>query len=304
MAKSNTTTPSPLEIIIPIYHKTAKNAQLLIKRFLKTNKKQPLRFTFICDVDDPAFEWLGQCLSCYGDAARIIPTQSYVNESAFTNAIRKNKLIHSSRYKWYWQQFKKLLSYQISGVYDKIVLWDSDTFPVSKQYFFSGSTPICEASNSEYHIPYFITFANLTGSLILPPNSSITQYSAVFAWELDHLARTFAFGPLDSAYFPHDSSLSFNSQDVYFNRIFESLADCQASNSLFADYEYINLFRLLCRYPYVIQKSHHFRYGGWIPLPKPIVINLLNFFSFSNVSFEPYHPFEKLRLKMFSSSWI
>lgn len=292
-----------MEIIIPIYYKTAKNAQLLIKRFRKTNSNQALRFTFVCDVDDPSFEWLEKCLLPYGSSTRLISTQSYVNESAFIDAISKHKKIDPSRYKWYWQQFKKLLSYQIPDVHDKIVLWDSDTFPVRKQYFFQGSTPICEASTTEYHIPYFITFANLTGSLILPPNSSITQFAAVFSWELDQLARCFAFGSLDPCNSSPCPSLSFQSQSIYFNRIFDSLAYCEASNSLFADYEYINLFRLLCRRPYIVQNCHHFRYGGWFPFPKPIVINLLKLLSVSNVSFEPYHPFEKLCLKIRHSSW-
>lgn len=296
--------PDPLNIVIPIYELTARNAPLLIKRFRKTTSSHALKFYFVCDSYDPSFEWLRQLTARHDESVNLIATQSYVNENAFISTIDKYTQIDSSRHKWYWQQFKKLLAFQIPDIGERIVLWDSDTFPARTQVFFNGTTPLCEPSNTEYHVPYFITFANLTGHLILPPNSSITQFAAVWAWELNHLARIFAFGLNESNPADKDHAISFDSQIIYFDRIFKSLAYCEASNSLFADYEYINLYRLLCRHPFLILKRRHFRYGGWLPIPKLLAIKLLSLLSFSNVSFERYHPFEKARIMIYPKPWL
>ena len=284
-----------IDFVIPVHCKSAPNVRRVVSRLSRCTRGQgDLRFNIVCDLDDSSFASLSSLVFPASLNVRIFSTQSYVNESAFLSAISQCKFINKSRYKWYWQQFKKLLSFQIPAISEKIVLWDSDTFPIGKQVFFDGDLPICQKSRAEYHVPYFMTFANLAGRLVLPPHSSIAQYCPVYASELNHMALIFAYGHTNKV--AHAGSVfTGDMQPDYFRRIFSSLAASSACQSLFADYEYINLYRYLMSSPFVFSDSKHFRHGGYLLMPKAVALMLLKWMGYSNVSYESYHPADRLK---------
>ena len=288
-----------IDVVIPITSRTASNTPLLISCFKKLSVKQDFRINLIYDHGDPSFEYLNQCAKSSTIDVRIYASQSFIDEDAFTKSIASRNDISPNRYKWYWQQSIKLLSFLLPDIQDRILLWDSDTFPLTNYEYFINNIPICEVSKREYHIPYFQTFANLTNTLILPPFSSVVQYSPVLFDELYAMALVFAYGTDEDTSIPRKDCFEPDFQYHYFDRFFRSLIKCSGSQSLFSEYESINLFRLSTGRPFIISKScRHFRHGGWLPLPKPLVLSLLALLSFSNVSFERYHPVESLRLQL------
>ena len=284
---------SQLDFVIPCYKNTAHHLLPIIKAHSELAHADSQRFFVIIDEDDESRYYIEKNVSSLRQDVHIIITESLIDKAAFHHSIQTKCGVDSLYYPWYWQQFKKLFSFLIPEIREQIILWDCDTYPLKKCDFFVSEVPMVMTSKAEYHVPYFLTFYNLTGFLCLPPFSSITQHAAVSKTELAELAQLFQTGAISK-----DSILGkgYFDQKRYFDRVFSSLSLAKDLNQLFGDYEYFTLLRFYKKTPFLFVSYPHFRYGGLLPLPRFFILRILALFGFYNVSFERYHMFEGLRL--------
>jgi hypothetical protein len=286
-----------LDFVIPTYHKTASKITSVINHLARNiESTKHVRFNIVLDHNDPANDYVFNETRKLPHDIKVIISQDFVDEDAFNYGFRQCPWLKDASRKWFWQQFIKLLSYEIEGISELIVLWDGDTFPCGRQRFFYNNIPIANPSLLEYHIPYFITFANLTGYNNFPPFSFICQYASVLKTELKELASIFQNGIYEASHIKEQGALD---QKKYFQRIFANLCNASDINQVFSEYESISLYRMMSRAPFLIQKNKHFRHGGLLPLPRIIVIELVKALGFINVSFESRHFAEGFRINQF-----
>ncbi len=286
-----------LDFVIPTYYKTAANISRLV-HLLSSNieKTRQVRFYIVLDHADPATAYILEEARKTRHNIKVIISQDFVNEDAFNYGFRECPRLKKESRKWFWQQFVKLLSYQIEGISEFIVIWDGDTFPCGRQHFYYKNIPIATPSRIEYHIPYFQTFSNLTGYNSLPPFSFISQYASVLKKELKELAFFFQDGIYEPYHMIKQQNLD---QNKYFQRIFSHLCHASDIQQLFSEYESISLFRIMAQVPFIIQKKRHFRHGGLLPFPQIVIIEIAKALGFANVSFESRHFVEGFRISQF-----
>jgi hypothetical protein len=294
---SSTCHEKQLDFVIPTYYKTADNVTSIVN-YLANNSESTkhVKFYIILDHDDPATGYVfNEAIKSLHDV-KVIISQDFVDEDAFNHGFSQCPWLKIESRKWFWQQFIKLLSYEIEGIGEFIVLWDGDTFPCGSQRFFYNDIPIATPSLLEYHVPYFLTFSNLTGHNSFPPFSFICQYASVLKNELKELASIFQGGIYEGSQIKVKGPLD---QKKYFQRIFTNLCNASDIQQVFSEYESIALYRMMSRSPFLIQKKKHFRHGGLLPLPRGIIIELVKALGFTNVSFESRHFAESFRVNQF-----
>ena len=286
-----------LDFVIPTYYKTAANVTSIVNRLASNlESSKHVKFNIILDHDDPATTYVFNEASKSLHDVKVIISQDFVNEDAFNYGFRQCSQLKKESRKWFWQQFVKLLSYQIEDISEFMVIWDGDTFPCGRQHFFYRNIPIVTPSRVEYHIPYFQTFSNLTGYNGLPPFSFISQYASVLKKELKELAFFFQDGIYEPYHMLEQQNLD---QDKYFQRIFSHLCHAADIQQLFSEYESISLFRIMSQAPFIIQMKRHFRHGGLLPFPQAVIIEIAKILGFANVSFESRHFVEGFRISQF-----
>jgi FkbM family methyltransferase len=108
---------------------------------------------------------------CAADFIKCTPSQiDVISEediipSSFINVIAgylDNASGQSKRAGWIYQQFLKIQAV-LDSHKDRIVLWDSDTVPLKKIYFFDDSSRAYFFTGSELHEPYFKMINSILG---------------------------------------------------------------------------------------------------------------------------------------------
>jgi hypothetical protein len=300
---SNSSHTSSIDFVIPVYGKTQKNIPSLVQSLIKYSNNTVGRFYILADRHDECFEKIKRVTERASDST-LVDTNMLLDWSEYIEFCSNLKHIPSSRQGWYWQQIIKLLSFKIPGISDCIVIWDSDTYPCSNITFFNQGIPVLLPSRQEYHMPYYLSAGNIIGKLLLPPFSAISQYAPVRKSELTEIFNLI-LGASCAKPSPfelyHDQQIIYNDPSspvlrVFLENLFASMPQIN-NDSLFSEYELISLYRIANNKSFLVANKRFFRHGGYLPLPKSVIISLLDKTKiFSNVSFEPRHLIERMRV--------
>lgn len=143
------------DIVIP--HIEQKN-DILIRALPYIKKNIKFRNIYIITKDDN----IAKLSSIINKKIKLLSEDIILNNYTFstTKELLQKYNMPENRTGWYFQQFLKLgwARYSDNPWY---ITWDSDTFPLSKQYFFTKERIPYFIKRTEYNIPYFDTLEKI-----------------------------------------------------------------------------------------------------------------------------------------------